>query len=129
MESWTIGQLARAAGVHVETIRYYQRMGLLPMPPRPPGGVRRYPTELVHRIRFIKRAQALGFTLKDIAELLALGEGRCEDVRQRAEARLQGIEARIRDLESMREALEGFIRRCQAGEPSAPCPLIERLSS
>jgi len=124
---YTIGALARAAGVHVETVRYYQRVGLIAEPPRPPGGVRHYAPEIVERIRFIKRAQRLGFTLHEIAELLDLGDGRCADVRRRAEARRDQITVQIGDLQAMRDALEGLIRACRT-DRRRHCPIVQSLS-
>ncbi len=125
--SYTIGALARAAGVHVETVRYYQRVGLIAEPPRPPGGVRHYAPEIAERIRFIKRAQRLGFTLHEIAELLDLGDGRCADVRHRAEARRDQITAQIGDLQAMRDALEGLIGACRTGR-RRHCPIVQSLA-
>ncbi len=125
----TIGQLAREAGVNVETVRYYQRRGLLPEPPRPPGGIRRYSAETVARIRFIKRAQRLGFTLTEIGELLSLGEGHCHEVQALARRKYQSIEARIRDLETMAVALRALLSQCERGESSPRCALVERLSA
>ena len=123
----TIGRLARAAGVNIETIRYYQRRGLLAMPRKPAGGVRRYPSATLARLRFIKRAQELGFTLREIAELLKLGDGSCKETRAIAEHRLADIEARLRDLESMRATLENLVRTCREGDQTS-CPIIASLS-
>lgn len=122
----TIGRLARAAGVHVETIRYYQRRGLLATPRKPPGGIRLYPPESQARLRFIKRAQELGFTLREVRELLALGGGHCTDTRQLAEAHLAKIEQRLSDLGKIRRTLSGLIRRCRTGREPL-CPIIESL--
>ncbi len=122
----TISRLARAASVNIETIRYYQRRGILATPRKPPGGVRRYSSEVLTRLRFIKRAQDLGFTLREIDELLKLGDGSCKETRAIAERRLTDIEARIRDLQSMRTTLDKLIRICRAGnQPS--CPIIASL--
>ncbi len=126
---YTIGQLARSAGVNVETVRYYQRVGLIREPARPQGGFRRYPQEAVGRIRFIKRAQRLGFRLQDIAELMELGEAHCADVREKAQAKRTQIDAQIRDLAAMREALDRLIERCRAGHSDARCPIIESLTA
>ncbi len=123
----TIGRLARAGGVNVETVRYYQRRGLLITPGKPLSGVRRYTAETLGRLRFIKRAQELGFTLREIAELLKLGDGSCVETRAIAERRFADIEARIRDLESMRDTLGKLIRTCHAGN-RPPCPIIASLS-
>ncbi len=123
----TIGHLARAAGVNVETVRYYQRVGLVKEPARPAEGYRQYPPETVERIRFIKRAQKLGFSLKEISELLDLGEGHCRDVRQRAEHKREMIEQQIVDLMAMKDSLETLIHACgENGE--AHCPIIETLN-
>ncbi len=122
----TIGRLARAAGVNIETIRYYQRRNLLATPHKPPDGARRYRPDTLTRLRFIKRAQELGFTLREIAELLKLGDGSCKETRAIAEHRLADIETRIRDLESMRAALDKLIRTCRAGNQSS-CPIIASL--
>jgi MerR family mercuric resistance operon transcriptional regulator len=123
----TIGRLARAARVNVETIRYYQRRGLLATPRKPPGGVRHYPQEALAHLHFIKRAQQLGFSLRDIRELLALGERACADTRALAERRLADIDARLFDLANMRRALARLIRRCQAGDETA-CPIVRTLT-
>ncbi|MBI3570964.1 MAG: MerR family DNA-binding protein [Gammaproteobacteria bacterium] len=122
----TIGRLARAAGVNIETIRYYQRRGLLATPRKPLGGVRRYTPEMLARLHFIKRAQELGFSLREIAELLKLGDGSCKETRTIAEHRLADIETRIHDLQSMRAALDKLIRTCRAGN-QPPCPIIASL--
>lgn len=127
--SFTIGQLARNADVNVETIRYYQRIGLLQEPEKPMQGYRRYPAEMADRIRFIKRAQRLGFQLQEIAELLALSDGRCSDVRTRAEQKRGQIVAQIQDLEAMRATLDALIDACRAGAISHPCPIVETLST
>ncbi len=125
---FTIGQLARAAGVHVETVRYYQRLGLMPVPPRPLRGHRRYPPEALARLRFIKRAQRLGFTLAEVGELLRLEAGECAAVRALAQRRRADIEARIRDLQAMAAALERYLQDCErTREEARPCPLLARL--
>jgi len=124
----TIGRLARAAGVNIETIRYYQRIGLIKKPSRPPAGFRAYPAEVVTRIRFIKRAQALGFSLQDIAHLLELGDGHCSDVRQQAETKLVKIEAQIKDLQAMRRTLKHLVNECCDGQDNHPCPIIHSLA-
>lgn len=122
-----IGRLARSAGVHVETVRYYQRRGLLPLPPKPPGGTRVYPPETLARLRFIKRAQELGFTLREIADLLRLGDGECRQTRALAEAKHVDIAARIKDLRAMQHTLQRLIRACR-GNPRSTCPIIASLS-
>jgi len=121
----TIGGLAKAAGVGVETVRYYQRRGLLPEPARPPGEIRRYGDLDLKRLRFIRRAQAAGFTLEEIGELLALD--RTDDrarVRELAAERLAALDERIAELERSRDALERLRSTCASGK-KGPCPIIE----
>ena len=128
--AFTIGQLARAAGVHIETIRYYQRRGLLALPDKPYGGVRHYPESAVGRLRFIKRAQALGFTLEEISALLRLDEAVCcVETRELAVRKLASIEGKLADLAAVREALLALIARCdRAPEGSRACPILRALS-
>ncbi len=124
----TIGRLAAEAGVNVETIRHYQRLGLIEEPPRPARGYRRYPEAAVARIRFIKRAQRLGFTLNEIKGLLSLGEsGQCREVQRLATRKLASIEQRLRDLEAMRKVLANLVVQCESGEGETLCPLVESL--
>ena len=123
----TIGQLAARAGVNVQTVRYYQRRGLLEQPPRPPTGYRRYSGLELSRLRFIKRAQALGFTLSEIKRLMDLADGRCADVQKLAQARRVDITQRIDDLIRLRQALDEALATCREGDPEASCPLIEAL--
>jgi MerR family mercuric resistance operon transcriptional regulator len=123
----TIGKLAQASGVHVETIRYYQRRGLLPEPPRPAGSVRRYGTDTVARLGFIRRAQELGFTLEEVKALLKLGvTPNCRDARSLAAKKLSLVEARLADLDRMRKALRALVRQCDQGG-ARRCPIIESL--
>lgn len=120
----TIGGLAKAAGVGVETVRYYQRRGLLPEPARPPGEVRRYGREDVKRLRFIRSAQAAGFTLNEIAELLDLSasDDRAR-ARQLAQARVGALDAKIAELQQARDALAGLATAC-AAKRGGPCPIL-----
>ena len=125
-----IGELAAAAAVNVQTLRYYERLGLLPQPARRTSGYRAYATDSVRRVRFIKRAQDLGFTLGEIADLLALRErsvSACEQVEARAASTLHRIDEKIRDLESMRGALFQYVTTCQRREPLGDCPLLRAL--
>lgn len=120
----TIARLGAAAGVGVETVRYYQRRGLLAVPASA-GAVRRYDAEDVRRLRFIRRAQAAGFTLEEISELLALD--RTDDrarVRQLATERLAALDARINELEQSRGALDRLRSTCASGR-TGPCPILE----
>lgn len=126
MKEMTIGVLARAAGVNIETVRYYQRRGLIGTPRKPLGGVRRYDTATLAQLRFIKRAQQLGFSLRDIGDLLELGTGACSETRVLAEARLADIETRLRDLQAMRRTLTRLIQSCRAGRETS-CPIVQSL--
>jgi len=123
----TIGQLAKAAGVNVETIRYYERRGLLTQPEKPAGGFRRYPEETLNRIHFIKRAQALGFTLGEIETLLEIEKGACRDVQEIAARKLAVIRQKIADLERLANSLDAWRQRCQSTPSNQPCPLIHAL--
>lgn len=130
MDELTIGNLARAAGVGVETVRYYQRRGLVEEPSKPLGRHRRYAPEAARRIRFIKRAQQLGFTLEEVTSLLALEDGgSCRETRLLAEQKLAVIEGRIRDLSRMRELLRGLVSECANGKRPRSCPIITTLMS
>ena len=123
----TIGHFARAAGVNIETVRYYQRIGLINEPEKPASGYRIYPVEDIDRIRFIKRAQKLGFSLTEITELLDLGDGHCDDVRKRAENKRKLIERQISDLKALRDTLDSLITAC-VSEDRVHCPIVETLS-
>lgn len=126
MKEMTIGALARAAGVNIETVRYYQRRGLLATPRKPLGGVRRYSPAALASLRFIKRAQQLGFTLREIGGLLELGVGACTETHALAEIRLADIESRLQDLKVMRRTLKRLIETCRTGR-AANCPIVESL--
>lgn len=128
-ETFTIGQLAEAASVNVETIRFYQRRGLLPEPKKPASGYRRYAPEAVKRVRFIKRAQQLGFTLQEVKSLLRLEDGEsCREIRVLAERKLLLIDDRIDDLTRMRRVLRKLIDECGQGRRPRSCPIIRSLS-
>jgi len=127
-KSLTIGFLARAASVNIETVRYYQRVGLIKEPAKPARGYRQYSLDNVDRIKFIKRAQKLGFSLTEIAELLELGNGHCRDVRQRAEHKREIIKQQIDDLTKMKKSLDKLIRACGKGN-KAHCPIVETLAN
>jgi MerR family mercuric resistance operon transcriptional regulator len=132
MESLKVGEVAKQAGVNLQTIHYYERLGLLPKPPRTGSNYRAYPTNAVLRVRFIKRAQELGFTLKEIKELLSLRAAprtRCSDVRRRAEAKVQDIDEKVRTLQAMRRALTKLIGECSGIGPVTECPIVEALDS
>ena len=124
-----IGSVAKLAGVNVETIRYYQRLGLLGEPAKPMGGYRRYSAEMMKTLRFIKRAQALGFTLEEVAGLLHLEEAcACAETRTLAAHKVDLIDRKLTDLTAMREALASLVQQCDAGEPTKGCPIIHVLS-
>ena len=127
-QALTIGRLAGRAGVNVETVRYYQRVGVITEPPKPPQGFRHYLDETIDRIRFIKRAQKLGFKLTEITELLDLGSGHCHDVRARAEEKREQIIHQIKGLESLKATLGTLIEACGAGRDDTSCPVIEALA-
>ena len=130
MPGMTIGKAAKMAGVGVETLRFYEREGLIDTPRRTASGYRLYPADVVRRVRFIRRAKDLGFSLKEIADLLALRldpNSSCADVRRKARAKIADIEERIRALESMREALVRLADRCTSDGPSSGCPILEEL--
>lgn len=125
----TIGRLASAANVGVETIRYYQERGLLPVPVAQ-GAYRRYSADLVGRIRFIKRGQELGLTLAEIAELLRLEDGADRaSIRRIANERLIQIDHKIADLERMRNVLIHLVDQCEHTRKSLPCPIIATLAN
>ncbi|WER49279.1 MerR family DNA-binding protein [Cupriavidus sp. WKF15] len=125
----TIGKLAKAAGVGVETVRYYHRCGLLPVPERVNGTIRQYTQPSLKRIFFIRRAQSLGFTLDEIRVLLQQSDGdSCSRARVLAERKLGLVEQRLRDLERLRAELTHLIGQCKANGDEASCPLIETLS-
>ncbi|OFZ73970.1 MAG: Hg(II)-responsive transcriptional regulator [Betaproteobacteria bacterium RBG_16_64_9] len=127
--SLTIGRVAAAAGVNVETIRFYQRLGLLAEPVRPLGGVRRYGHEVVVRLRFIKRAQQLGFSLAEVQRLLILEDPQsCGKARSLAAEKLALIEARIADLKRMRGVLKELVARCDVRRGKVACPIIATLT-
>ncbi|MGH8232906.1 MAG: Hg(II)-responsive transcriptional regulator [Rhodanobacteraceae bacterium] len=126
--SLSIGKLAHAAGVNVETIRYYQRRGLLAQPPKALGGQRRYPDDVVKRVRFIKRAQALGFTLEEVGTLLSLDRAHsCAPTRTLAAHKRALLEGKIADLTALHAALGKLIRKCDSHSGKTQCPIIETL--
>ena len=128
--AYTIAELAAAAGVHVETVRYYQRLKLVPEPPRPVGSIRRYTEADAERLRFIKRAQAMGFTLTEVTSLIAIQARRsCRATRELAATKLCLVEVRIRELRALRTELAALIADCDANEQDTKCPVLERLAS
>lgn len=132
MKGLTIGQVAKMGGVNIETVRYYERQGLIPPPPRRESGYRAYPEDTVSRVRFIKRAQELGFSLKEIAELLSLRVGPdtvCADVRKRAVAKIAEIERKMETLDRMKGVLTKLAASCSGRGPTSECPILEALEN
>lgn len=129
----TIGGLARLAGVSVETVRYYQRRGLMPCPPRPAGGVRRYAGADVARLRFIRQAQGLGFTLDEVASLLELRDAgdACHDVQTMTESKLALLRDKLLQIQAMEHELTALLDACRSEQPGDTprdhCPLLETL--
>jgi len=128
-KAMTIGRLAREAGVGMDTVRFYERSGLLPRPQRTASGYRLYEAASIERLRFVRRAKALGFSLADIGELLRLqaGRGSREQVKKLADRREADLERRIRELTGLRDALKALSRRCSGHGPLPGCPIIESL--
>lgn len=128
----TIGRAARQAGVGVETIRFYEREGLIEQPRKPEGaGVRLYPADLVERIRFIREAQRLGFSLREASELLALRadpDADCSDVREQASAKLRDVEQKIEQLRQLHAALESLIASCPGRGKLQACSIMDALT-
>lgn len=139
-ETYQIGELAGRSGVTPDTVRYYERLGLLPRAPRTTGGFRRYTPAALDRVRFIKQAQALGLTLREIRDLVAYqdrgGLTRCRQVRDLLRTKLAEIEARVSELEAFRATLTGYLESCEQtlggtraarSRPEPECPVIETL--
>jgi MerR family mercuric resistance operon transcriptional regulator len=127
---YTIGTLAKDAGVNVETIRYYQRRGLVAAPARPLGGIRRYTQEHARRLRFVKEAQTLGFSLEEVGELLALEDGRhCREAEQLGCRKLELVRARIAHLRRVERVLTTLIDQCHRNAGKVCCPLVAALES
>ena len=132
MDAFTIGQVAKQAKVHIETLRYYERRGLIPRPHRTVSNYRVYSSENLRRVKFIKQAQGLGFSLNEIKKLLALRaapRARCADVRTYATHKIEDIEEKIRSLARMRKTLEKLIAECSGDGPVTQCPILESLDS
>jgi MerR family mercuric resistance operon transcriptional regulator len=130
MKALTIGQVARSAGVGIETVRFYEREGLLQKPARKESGYRQYENGVVDRLRFIRRAKELGFSLKEIKELLALRVDpatTCAEVRKRAESKIADVEKKIEDLQRIKQALKKLTAACRGIGPISECPILEAL--
>lgn len=132
MNGLTIGKVARRAGLAIDTVRYYEREGLLEKPGRTSSGYRQYPADAVARLRFIRQAKELGFTLSEIRELLALkvAPGKsCADVRARAEAKIADIEQRVAQLNRMKRALTKLAVACSGRGPTSECPILDAMEA
>jgi len=132
MNGLTIGEVAKHAHVRIETLRYYERMGLVAPPPRNGANYRLYPEETVRRVQFIKRAQELGFSLREITELLALRatpETPCADIRTRALDKITAIEEKIRELRAMKHALTQLVAECSGQGEITDCPILASLDT
>ncbi len=131
MQALTIGEVAKRAGVGVDTVRFYEREGLIDEPPRRPSGYRQYPPDTVQRVRFIRRAKELGFTLPEIQELISLRDGgngrRRKDVLALAQAKMSDIDQRLSKLQAMRSALYALVETCACGQGRPSCPILEAL--
>lgn len=123
----TIGNLASSAGVNVETIRYYERRGLIDQPVKPKNGYRRYNKTILDRILFIKKAQGLGFQLDEIENLLSLADGHCSEIQSLAESKLGDVQAKVKDLQRLETVLTDLVRQCDARVNKADCPIIDAL--
>lgn len=133
MNGLTISQVAKAANVNIETIRYYERRGLISEPPRTESGYRAFPQHVIQDIQFIKRAQDLGFTLEEIKNLLSASSGdeefHSEEMREFASGKIEEIEKKIRDLNEMKLLLKALVEKCPgSGVPKNQCPIMKQLS-
>ena len=130
MKKLKSGELAKRAEVNVETLRFYERKGLLPTPPRRDSGYREYPVESIRLIRFIKRAQELGFSLREIRELMALRVQpgvTCAEVCEKAERKVSEVQRKIADLKAIERALHKLTASCSGRGPATDCPILEHL--
>jgi len=123
----TIGQLANAANVNIETIRYYERKGLIEQPKKPKQGYRQYPRETLTTVLFIKRVQQLGFTLAEIAALIDLSTGSCRDVQALTETKLLAVRQKLKDLQRLEKSLKSLISECRSNPDENQCPIIASL--
>ncbi len=128
MKAMKIGEVARISGTGIETIRFYEREGLLLEPERRPSGYRQYDEATVERLNYIRQAKELGFTLAEIKELLELSfaHSNCEHIRQRAEGKITDIESKIRSLQQMKRSLRKIVERCRAKDSTDDCPLVHK---
>ena len=123
----TISKVAKELSINVETVRFYERRGLITQPSKPEVGYRHYSRDTVNRIRFIKRSQELGFTLDEIANLLSLNDKPCSQVQKLAEQKLSAVKEKMADLQRLEKALNGLLVQCNNNEDDNRCPIIESL--
>jgi len=131
METLTIGEVAKRSGVGIETIRFYERKGLIDDPPRRLSGYRQYPEETIDRLRFIRKAKELGFTLNEVNDLLAIStdaSASCSDVKERTEIKIESIERKIKALSKMKKALKALASSCEGQGSVRKCPIIKALA-
>lgn len=128
MKAMKIGEVARISGTGIETIRFYEREGLLLEPERRPSGYRQYDEATVERLNYIRQAKELGFTLAEIKELLELSfaHSNCEHIRQRAEGKITDLESKIRSLQQMKRSLRKIVERCRTKDSTDDCPLVHK---
>jgi MerR family transcriptional regulator, copper efflux regulator len=128
--SYSIGQLAKSTGIGIEAVRFYERKGLIPKPPRRPSGYRQFPQKTLERLLFIGRAKELGFSLAEIKDLLSLRinkQASCKKVKQRASLKLESIEEKLKTLKRMKKVLKSLIADCDEEAPTSQCPILDSL--
>jgi MerR family transcriptional regulator, mercuric resistance operon regulatory protein len=123
----TISKVAKVLAINVETVRFYERRGLIEQPAKPEVGYRHYPDDTINRIRFIKRSQELGFTLEEIANLLNLNDSPCGQVQELAEHKLAAVKEKMADLRRLEKALKGLLAQCHENDDESHCPIIDSL--
>ena len=123
----TISKVAKELNINVETVRFYERRALIEQPSKPAVGYREYPVDTVNRIRFIKRAQELGFTLEEIANLLSLNDRPCSQVQELAEHKLSAVKEKMADLRRLEQALKALLVQCHSNDDESHCPIIDSL--
>ncbi len=123
----TIGQLAKEAGVNIETVRFYERKGLIQQPPKPITGYRHYSDDILRRIHFIKHAQLLGFTLAEVASLFQLNDTPCNQVQLLAESKLESVQTKLQDLKRLEKALKKLLKQCNNNQDKSCCPIVDAL--
>ncbi len=125
----TISKAAKELGINIETVRFYERKGLIEQPIKPAEGYRDYPLSTVNRIRFIKRSQELGFTLAEIEGLFSLNDSPCGQVRELAESKLSSVKDKMKDLKKLEKALENIVIQCKSNPDESRCPVIDALQA